>query len=411
MATYLPNLLGIILLVATLPVVIELAVLTFAFLLPEATADSAAVARSSPLRLVVIVPAHNESAMIGQCVESLRLSSAGSATRVVTIAHNCGDDTAQNAARAGSEVVVYDDPGAVGKGFALRRGFDHALSLGAEAVLVVDADSMVSGNLVTRVAEALGAGVDAVQCRYEMNVNQSRPITRLNSLAFRAFNLVRAGGRDRLGLSTGILGNGFAVRRQVLEAIPYSALSVVEDLEYHLQLVSASKKVVFVRDAVVSSCATGSNQGDLTQRSRWEGGRASVARRWLLPLTLKMMSGRPRLLEPILDLACLPIGYAALCLLIGVCTPVGWLQMYSTLAIAMLAVHVLVAAWSGPSFADDLGILARVPSYLLWKLRILPSLLRNSTSDAAWVRTERDAPAGVAVFDRAASSLDTRHGR
>ena len=60
-------------------------------------------------------------------------------------------------------------------------------------------------------------------------------------------------------------------------------------------------------------------------------------------------------------------------------------------ALTVIGCHVFVAAWCGPNFAGDLRTLVRVPGYILWKLVMLPSLRRNSRSNADWVRTEREA--------------------
>jgi cellulose synthase/poly-beta-1,6-N-acetylglucosamine synthase-like glycosyltransferase len=396
--TYILGFIGITLAVATLPVVLELALLTPAFFLPRRRSRSRSDA--SPIRLAVVIPAHNEEFLIARCVESVRASAASTGTRVLVIAHNCSDQTANRAMQAGGEVLVYDDAKAKGKGSALLHGFEHLFASGTDAVLIVDADSTVSENLIRVVSKALADGADAVQCRYEMENNPSRPMTRLTALAFRGFNLIRAGGRDRLGLSAGILGNGFAVRIAVFEQTPYNALSVVEDLEYHLQLVLSGRKVEFLEEAVVSSSATGSAGGDLTQRSRWEGGRACVARRWIMPLARKMMSGRPRLLEPLLELSSLPLGYAAFALLIAICLPFTWLRVYSISAFIVIAFHVLAAAAKGPDFYEDMRILARVPGYILWKLRILSWLIQGSRLNAAWIRTDRRPVAASAPFDK-----------
>jgi hypothetical protein len=285
--------------------------------------------------------------------------------------------------------MLYNDPAARGKGFALLYGFRQAFQRNAQAVLVVDADSTVSENLIRSVCEALANGAEAVQCRYEMDSNSAQPKSRLTALAFRGFNFIRASGRERLGLSVGIQGNGFAIRKSVLTERPYNALSVVEDLEYHIQLVLAGKKVLFLEEALVSSALPYSKEAGATQRSRWEGGRASVARTWIAPLLGQVLRGRLRLLEPMLDLAALPIGYAAFLLLVGLCVPLEWLRIYSALAIAVIGTHVLAAAWVGPDFAGDLRIMFRAPGYILWKLRLLPRLLRASRKDAAWVATER----------------------
>jgi cellulose synthase/poly-beta-1,6-N-acetylglucosamine synthase-like glycosyltransferase len=385
--SYVSEALGVALLLLTLPLVVELAVLTLASRFPKR--NRAGSTTPVPVRLAVIIPAHNEEALIASCVESLLISAAGSETRIIAVAHNCSDCTADRAAKAGAEAVAYNNPQAQGKGAALKFGLEHAASLGMDAALIVDADSTISSNLIGLVREALASGAEAVQCRYEMESSPERPASRLTALAFRGFNVVRAMGRDRLGLSAGIMGNGFALRQTVLTQNPYQSLSVVEDLEHHVQLVLAGRKVQFLDNARVWSGMPSSKQGEATQRSRWEGGRANAAVTWFGPLFRKLMRGRLRMAEPLLDLVSLPIGYAAFLLLLALCLPLEWLRVYVMIAGAVLGCHVLAAASVGNDFAGDLRILARAPGYILWKLTMLPSILRSSRTNAAWVRTER----------------------
>jgi cellulose synthase/poly-beta-1,6-N-acetylglucosamine synthase-like glycosyltransferase len=399
MTHYLYEILAAALALLTLPLIVELAILTIASRLPRRARMSSAV--STPIHLAVIIPAHNEEVLIGSCIESLQMSAAGDATRIIAIAHNCSDRTAERAAQAGAEVVVYDDPQAKGKGCALAHGFAYTSSQGMDASLVVDADSTVSSNLIGAVRKALGNGAEAVQCRYEMDSSSKRPTTRLTSLAFRGFNVVRPAGRDRLGLSAGILGNGFAVRQTVVANNSYNSHSVVEDLEFHIRLVLAGRKVQFLDDAKVSSALPSTKQGETTQRSRWEGGRANAARTWLGPLLKQVTRGRLRALEPALDLASLPIGYVAALLMVVMILPLAWIRIYAVLAVLAIACHVLVAARSGTDFVGDLRVLARAPVYILWKLCLLPSLVRSSRTDSAWVRTEREPtmmPVVVAII-------------
>jgi hypothetical protein len=399
MTTYLYEPIGAALALLTLPLVVELAVLTLASRLPRRNRLNSAL--SAPIHLAVIIPAHNEEVLIGSCIESLRASTAGDPTRIIAVAHNCSDRTAERAAEAGAEVVVYNDAEARGKGCALAHGFAYATSQGMDASLIVDADSTVSPNLIGVVRNALGNGAEAVQCKYEMDSSSKRPTTRLTSLAFRGFNVVRPAGRDRLGLSAGILGNGFAVRQTVVANNSYNSLSVVEDLEFHIRLVLAGKKVHFLSDAKVSSGLPSTQQGETTQRSRWEGGRANAARTWLGPLLGQLARGRLCALEPALDLASLPIGYGAALLMVAVGLPLTWIRIYALIAVLVIACHVLVAAWSGTDFAGDMRILARAPGYIFWKLCMLSRVLRSSRSDSAWVRTEREP---VIPFEPAAQA-------
>ena len=400
MTSYFSEALGVALLLLTSPLVVELAVLTLASRFPERKRGGSAM--SAPIRLAVIIPAHNEDVLIESCVGSLRVSAAGTETRIIVVAHNCSDRTTDRAANAGAEVVICNDPQARGKGSALAFGFEYAASQGMDAGLVIDADSTVSSNLIGLVREALANGAEAVQCRYEMESSSKRPATRLTALGFRGFNVVRPIGRSRLGLSAGIVGNGFAIRQTVLTQNPYNSFSVVEDLEYHIRLVLCGKKVQFLHDAKVWSGMPPSKQGDAIQRSRWEGGRANAAVTWLGPLLQQLMRGRLRMVEPLLDLMSLPIGYVAFLLLPALCLPLEWLRVYALIAGTVLGGHVLAAAWVGNDFAGDLRILARAPGYILWKLSLLPRVLRSSRSNAAWVRTERQPAVQEVLLEAAA---------
>jgi len=425
MAHLLFTLFGAVFLVVTLPLVLELTLVTAANLLPAAkpnrerperdrepgSADRETGGReigtaenAVPFSLAILVPAHNEELLVGRCVTSLRasagLSSAspasadltGSALRILVVAHNCVDSTAVRAEEAGAQVLEFNDPTAVGKGFALRHGFEYALAHGAEAVMVVDADSIVSPNTVGAVLAAVGPGGYArvAQCRYEMESTTDKSSTRLAALAFRGFNVIRPRGRERLGFSVGILGNGFAIDATILRAIPYDAFSVVEDLEYHLHLVMAGERVRYLDEAVISADFPESRSGESVQRSRWVGGRVQTARTWALPLMGKVLSGRLRLFEPFCDLTGLPLAFGVFALLLALCIPLPWLRWYAGVSLGIVLAHVLTAAWAGPDFLKTLQLLLMVPFYILRKLWMIPAVLRGSSAKAAWVRTERD---------------------
>jgi len=394
MAYYFYLFLGLVLVAITLPLVLELALVTAGALLPtRQLPDEDLPAEGFPL--AVVIPAHNEEFLISGCVKSVRDSArqcaANSDIRIFVVAHNCTDSTAQQAREAGAKVLVYDDRAAKGKGFALRHGFEQVLAGQAKAILVVDADSVVSENLVPSVQRLLANGAEAVQCRYEMDTPTEKTNGRLAALALRGFNVIRPRGRERLGLSAGIFGNGFALRRSVLSEVPYGAFSVVEDLEYHITLVLAGKRVRFLETVLVSATLPASRDGEQVQRSRWEGGRFHAARVWTGPLLGQLLRGRLRLAEPLFDVAGLPMAYGVFALLLALCVPVPGIRIYAIVSLLVIAVHVLAAAASGPDLLRTLGLLAMAPLYILWKLRLLPAVLLGSRAKAAWVRTNRDS--------------------
>jgi glycosyltransferase involved in cell wall biosynthesis len=84
-------------------------------------------------RIVTLIPAFQEGQRIGAVVERARRH-----LPVVVVDDGSTDDTAARAEAAGATVLI-QVPNA-GKGAALRAGFRHALGIGAEAVVTLDAD-------------------------------------------------------------------------------------------------------------------------------------------------------------------------------------------------------------------------------------------------------------------------------
>jgi GT2 family glycosyltransferase len=382
------DMVGMALVLATMPLLAELLVLTTASLLrPARSREQDCATEDFPI--TIVVPAHNEEALIGRCIRSIA-SSAGPGVDLVAIAHNCTDATATEAEAAGARVLVLNDLEQKGKGCALSYGFAEALAGPSRAVLVIDADSVVSPGLIEAVRQRFLSGAQAVQCRYDVYNSEESDRTRLMTLAFQAFNVIRPRGRERLGFSAGILGNGFALHRDVLTRIPYGAYSVVEDLEYHLALVRAGIRVEFVETATVSGEMPQSDQGARTQRARWEGGRRRMMRRWAPRLMGDLVRGRARVLEPLLDLLALPIATEVCLLLVAACLPVAWLRLYALGGFLVLTLHVTAAAACGSGLRGTIRVLATAPAYIFWKLWILPEVWRASRANSSWVRTARD---------------------
>jgi cellulose synthase/poly-beta-1,6-N-acetylglucosamine synthase-like glycosyltransferase len=385
---------GVVLIGLTLPLLLELALLSAASLLPARRPRNGADSLSPIGKLVVVVPSHNEEGSIGECLSSLAASACG-ATGLLVIAHNCQDRTAEFARAAGANVFELNDPAQRGKGHALVKGFELAFAeYGADAVMIVDADSTVSADLVERVREHL-SHAQVVQCRYETLAIGESSRMRLRALASRCMNVVRPRGRQRLGLSCGIFGNGFAFRKEVLDRVPYSALSVVEDLEFHLSLLAAGIRTEFVGDAVVSAAVPPNATGAQTQSARWEGGRLRMLRARGPYLLGQVLRGRIRFFEPMIDLAGLPQGQAAACLVLLLLLPVPAMRWYAACGFAILAFHLLAAIRFSPEPAADLRSLVSAPLYVVSKIAMIPAIMLTARSRSGWIRTARVAPAAA----------------
>src|ERR1700722_19117496 len=88
---------GILLVIATAPLLIELLLVTLAAIvgrLGSSKPSSRGLVLSPLGRLVILVPSHNEELNIARCVESLA-TSAGGLGGILLIAPNCTDAPAQ----------------------------------------------------------------------------------------------------------------------------------------------------------------------------------------------------------------------------------------------------------------------------------------------------------------------------
>lgn len=239
--------------------------------------------RQEPHRFLVLVPAHNEECVLQATLQSLaQLEYPKTVISIVVIADNCTDDTEKVARAAGARVIVRTEPSRRGKGqalaWALRRLEAEATDF--DAVLFVDADCEPSPNLLDAFDACLNGGARAAQAAYLVgNPGESWP-SALRWAAFALMNLVGPLGKSVLGLSCGIFGTGFVLKREVLERVPWEAYSLAEDQEYHLRLVAAGERVAFVPEATVLSPMPTSLAASREQNLRWEAGRWHLLRTW-----------------------------------------------------------------------------------------------------------------------------------
>ena len=388
------DLVGAVALCLVLPGSLYLALLTAGAALPVRRRLATAADCARPL-VVILVPAHNESNGLLRTVHSLRAEAEGDPrTRIVVVADNCNDDTAELARAAGVEVLERFDADKRGKGYALQFGFDAVPA--ADWFIVIDADTDVEPGFLAAMRRAMVAdgGADALQCRYGVRDPLATRRATLSDVALGAWNVLRPRGRAALGLSTGILGNGFALSRKTLAVVPYSARSIVEDVEYHVLLVRAGLRVRWVDDAMVRGDMPEARAAAGTQRARWEGGRLRLLADSGPGLLKSVLSGTWRLVDPLLDLLLLPLSWHLPLLGLALIAGSPAVRMMALIGFVIVVLHVAVALVLMRASAAHLRALAGVPVHILWKLRLAAATLRASKRNASWVRTERDGKTG-----------------
>jgi cellulose synthase/poly-beta-1,6-N-acetylglucosamine synthase-like glycosyltransferase len=346
----------------------------------------------------VVVPAHNEAMVIQRIVRSLkRVDWPKQQYRILVIADNCTDATAQLAEADGAVVLQRFDVVRRGKGYALMHAFDRSLDDGfADAVLVVDADAEVSPNILDALAARIEAGADAAQVHYGILNPDDSWRTRLLTIAKASFHIVRSRARERLGLSCGIRGNGWCVTHRLLRRVPYRSVSLTEDVEYGNLLGLSGVRVHYVDEAFSNAEMVSGADNAVRQRQRWEQGRFEQVRS-MTPSLLRaaVLRRDPVCLDLALDLLVLPLSYVVLNSLVffvfAAAATAFWPALVVWLVVSLACMAAIVAyvlrGWqlSGIGWRG-LADLARAPAFLLWKL----VLMLRRRERVVWARTERE---------------------
>jgi 1,2-diacylglycerol 3-beta-glucosyltransferase len=386
-------------------------VVIFGFLLLYLTALSflalmarkQSVSQASRLRrMAVVVPAHNEELTIERTLLSLfAVDYPRDCYDVIVIADNCTDRTAERARVLGAKVNERQHPTLQGKGYALRWCFDLLSEQpGYEAFVVVDADTIVSSNLLKVMNSYLDNGAQAIQCSdlvEPQSGSWSREATRVG---FMLYNYVRPLGRRQIGGSAGLRGNGMCIAADTLRQVPWRAYSLNEDVEYGLLLLLHGISVVFAPEAVVHAAMPKEAANAVTQRARWEVGKFPLIRRYAFPLvkaTIGQKSFRP--FDAFVDLVTPPflnlIGLATLFMFasvilqtvnLGETAEFAWLWL---ILLALGAVHVFVGLSAVGADKSIYKALLFLPRYGFWKLTLYLRLMRGERTKK-WIRTTRE---------------------
>lgn len=229
-------------------------------------------------RFAILVPAHNEELSLPATLESLaNIEYPGCLTKVIVIADNCSDQTAEVARRFDVTVLERNEPALRGKGFGLEYAMKTVLRSKPDAVLMLDADGELQPDAL-RIFDACFARGDlvvqgSIRTR-DIGYGASAIVAAVGNVMDDAI----AAGRDQLGWRVRLRGSNMAFRREVLETVPWTCHGLTEDAEYGSTLHAAGVPIRFEAAAKARSESPG-NLTDLSQqRRRW---RAALGWHWL----------------------------------------------------------------------------------------------------------------------------------
>lgn len=354
-------------------------------------------------RFAILVPAHNEEQIIENLLQSLsELVYPEELYSVHVVADNCSDRTAELVRATGwAHVHERFNERERGKGYALnwllRQIEEQRMTY--DAYVVLDADSRVDSQFLSAFARELSRGARALQaCNTVLNASDA-PSAALRLLAMTLINHVRPLGRNGLGASSTLTGNGMCLSQELLQQHPWQAYGIAEDYQYYLTLVEDGERVRYVPEAIARSQMPTTFAQMKTQDIRWETSTPEQTNRrvlWnLLRLGLRQrdmtrLEAAMEMLTPPLSL--LTVGsiltlLASLLLSLLLWTPI--LLVLSVALVCGLLFYIGTALYLlRPSRAIYKALLY-APSFMVWKLWVYFVLSKSKEHTSEWVRTSR----------------------
>ncbi len=347
-------------------------------------------------RFIIMIPAHNEERLLPDLLRNLnQLDYPRQLYQVHVVADNCTDRTAAVAAAHGAIVHERFDPMLRGKGYALEWLLQQIWERKAphDAIVILDADSVVSTNFLRVMDARLARGERVIQAYYAVRQPEGAWSAGIRAVALIVLHYLRPLGRMVLGGSTGLKGNGMVFAADILRRHRWTA-SLTEDIEYHMRLILAGERAMFAPDAVVWAEMPDNLRSAQSQNERWERGRLEMVRHYVPRLLREGWRRRSFLLidaaiEQLIPPFSVVTGASIVVLLMALL-----LREPITLALAsfilggqivyILSGLILVGApWS------VYRSLLFTPIFVLWKLWLYVRLLLG-IKPRDWIRTARN---------------------
>ena len=350
-------------------------------------------------RLLFLVPAHDEELLIAGCVRSLvGMNYPRGKTRIIVIADNCSDQTAEIARTEGAEALIRVDRDAPGKPRALAWALDQIELRDWDACVIVDADSTVAPGFATGVAKLAPLNDIAFQSNIGMLNEFENWLTRLGGVLARCRYEVTYPLKQSAGLNCPINGNGMGFGTNLLIRDGWRAFSITEDSEQYAVYTEAGVPIRHASEADLFAQEPRSLDQGVTQRRRWLAGRIRIIRDWAVRLVVSPRISWHQKLDAFVELGLAsPVLHLLVAALVVVAALVGirgttgwWIAALAAASLTGLAISTIVVIARHPQPWRTLSSFVLLPVYAVWRLVVLVRTI-VTLRDTTWRRTARTA--------------------
>ncbi|MGX7419018.1 glycosyltransferase family 2 protein [Carnobacterium gallinarum] len=232
-----------------------------------------------------IIPAHNEEAVIENCLQSIeQLDYDSKKYASVVLSDNCEDRTAELSSNYRNTTVFYNtykEAEPKGKPHVIGKYLNENTNYWQEFdyIVLIDADNLVSSNFLKEInSQFISAPESMVIQGYLDTKNISDSIiSRGYAAAYFITNRAIQYSKHRLSWNTAIGGTGFAMATKYIKEKGWQPKSYTEDFEIQVALSIEGKKSSWNHFARVYDEKPNSINVSHVQRTRWSQGHWYIA--------------------------------------------------------------------------------------------------------------------------------------
>jgi cellulose synthase/poly-beta-1,6-N-acetylglucosamine synthase-like glycosyltransferase len=347
-------------------------------------------------KIAVVVPAHDEAEGIVATINSI-LPQLKPGDRLIVVADNCTDNTAEIAIANGAEAIVRHDLANRGKGYALDFGLRFIAQNPPDVVVIIDADCNIKDPALKTLVEYSVRHDRPAQSLYLMLSPPDAGLKiKIAEFAWVVKNMVRPLGFAKLGLPCQLMGTGMAFPWGIISRANLANGNIVEDMKLGIDLCKSGKPPLFCADALVTSYFPSTAAAQSGQRTRWEHGHLGMILSEAPQLFwLAIVKRNKDLLAMAVDL-CVPPLALLVVMLFGFLAIAGFAYLAGVSylpfvillgSIVILALAILLAWWGWGRHIISLFTILLIPIYVLSKIpHYFGFLLKRQKK---WVRTDR----------------------
>src|SRR5574344_177330 len=209
-------------------------------------------------KFAIIIPARNESEVIGRTVKELLTKQNYPKDKfdIYVVADNCTDNTDVVARSAGATVFIHhdDEPSHKRASYAIQYGMQEILKLDKdyECYIKFDADNLADSNFISVMNDAYEGGVECARCmENSSNINQNMT-SKCSAIYYLRDCRLACRVRERVGLDKMINGAGMMFSARIAKEINgWDAMSTSDDAEFGILRLLDGERIHYVEDAIV----------------------------------------------------------------------------------------------------------------------------------------------------------------